>query len=173
LGEVVRAPFEHPGESKKKEEKQNFMRFIITPGEKDVTEAIEEKISKIAFETTPRFLFLTKQGNSDPGVVSALHGFVRQFNTQNLNSLRPNSVKTTASYAVRGMFKKTRIRWRKRMIYEDYRNISPSDKKSVLNIEELATIYHFPIAAVSTTELEKIPSRRGSPPAGVPTIEEE
>ena len=59
------------------------------------------------------------------------------------------------------------------MIYEDYRNISPSDKKSVLNIEELATIYHFPIAAVSTTELEKIPSRRGSPPAGVPTIDEE
>ena len=173
LGEVVRAPFEHPdSEFKKKEEKQNFMRFIISPGEKDVTEAIEEKISKIALETTPRFLYLTKQGNPDPGIIAACHGFVRQFNTQNLNSLKPNGEKTTASYAVRGLFKETRIRWRKRMIYEDYRNISPSKKKAVLNIEELATIYHFPIAAVSTTELEKIPSRRGSPPAGVPTIEE-
>jgi hypothetical protein len=174
LGEVVRAPFEHPGsELKKKEEKQNFMRFIVSPGEKDVTEAIEQKISKIALEATPRFLYLTKQGNSDPGVVASLHGFVRQFNTQNLNSLKPNSIKTTAGYAVRGLFVKTRIRWRKRILYEDYRNITPSAKKPILNIEELATIYHFPIAAVSTTELEKIPSRKGSPPAGVPVIEEE
>ena len=174
LGEVVRAPFEHPGsELKKKEEKQNFMRFIVSPGEKDVTEAIEQKISKIALEATPRFLYLTKQGNSDPGVVASLHGFVRQFNTQNLNSLKPNSIKTTAGYSVRGLFVKTRIRWRKRILYEDYRNITPSAKKPILNIEELATIYHFPIAAVSTTELEKIPSRKGSPPAGVPVIEEE
>ena len=173
LREAVRAPFEHPGmEVKKKDEKVKQMRFLMTPGEKDRTEAIEEKISKIAFEATPRFMFLTKQGDSDPGVISALHGFVRQFNTQNLNSLRPDSATTTASYSVRGMFKDTRISWRKRLIYENYRHISPSPRKSVLNIEELASIYHFPIAAVSTTELEKIPSRKGSPPAGVPTIEE-
>ncbi len=174
LGEVVRAPFEHPDmEVKKKDEAPRMMRFIVTPGEKDMTEAIQEKISKIAFEATPRFMFLTKQGNPDPGVMSALHGFVRQFNTQNLNSLKPNGEKTTAAYAVRGMFKQTRIHWRKRMMYESYRNISPSAKKSILNIEELATIFHFPIAAVSTTELEKISSRKGSPPAGIPTIDEE
>jgi hypothetical protein len=173
LREAVRAPFEHPGmEVNKKEEKVKPMRFLITPGEKDKTEAIEEKISKIAFEATPRFMFLTKQGDSDPGVISALHGFVRQFNTQNLNSLKPDSITTTASYSVRGLFKNTRISWRKRLLFENYRNISPSPRKSVLNIEELASIYHFPIAAVSTTELEKIPSRKGSPPAGVPTIED-
>ncbi len=174
LGEVVRAPFEHPGtEVKKKEQTTKAMRFLITPGEKDMTEAIEQKISKIALEATPRFLYLTKQGNPDPGVIGAIHGFVRQFNTQNLNSLRPDGATTTASYSVRGMFKKTRVRWRKRLMYESYRNVVPSNRKSVLNIEELATIFHFPIAAVSTTELEKIPSRKGSPPAGVPTIEEE
>jgi len=175
-GEIVRAPFEHPSmevKDQKKEEKQNLMRFIISPGEKDVTEAIEEKIAKIALEATPRFLFITKQGNADPGAIMALHGFVRQFNTQNLNSLKPNSIKTTASYAVRGLFVKTRIHWRKRILYEEYRDIEPSAKRSILNIEELATIYHFPISAVSTTELEKIPSRKGSPPAGIPTIEEE
>jgi hypothetical protein len=173
LGEVIKAPFEHPNmEVKKKDEVPKMMRFILTPGEKDMTEAIQEKISKIAFETTPRFAFLTKQGNPDPGMMSALHGFVRQFNTQNLNSLKPNGEKTTASYAVRGMFKQTRIRWRKRIFYEEYRHIVPSAKKAILNIEELATIYHFPIATVSTTELEKISSRKGSPPAGIPTIEE-
>jgi hypothetical protein len=173
LGEVVRAPFEHPGSAvKKKEEVAKTMRFLITPGEKDMTEAIEEKISKIAFEATPRFLYVTKQGSPDPGVIAAIHGFIRQFSTQNLNSLKPDGATTTASYSVRGMFKDTRIRWRKRAIYESYRHISPSEKKSVLNIEELASIYHFPSAAVSTTELEKIPSRRGSPPSGIPTIDD-
>ena len=157
---------------KKKEETARAMRFIISPGEKDITEAIEEKTAKIALEATPRFLYITKQGGVDQGVIMSLHGFVRQFNTQNLNSLKPNSAKTTASYAVRGLFKKTRIRWRKRMIYEDYRNIAPSAKRSILNIEELATIFHFPIATVSTTELEKVESRKGSPPASLPIIEE-
>ena len=173
LGEVVRAPFEHPGsEIKKREETARSMRFLVSPGEKAATEAIAEKIAKIAFEATPRFLFLTKQGNSDPGILTSLHGFVRQFNTQDLNSMKPNGETTTASYAIHGLFKKTRIRWRKRMFYESYRNIVPGSKKSVLNIEELATIFHFPIATVSTTELEKIPSRKGSPPSGVPVIEE-
>ena len=152
LREAVRAPFEHPGtEVKKKDEKAKTMRFLMTPGEKDKTEAIEEKISKIAFEATPRFMLLIKDGDSDPGVISALHGFMRQFNTQNLNALRPDSATTTASYSVRGMFKQTRIRWRKRLFFENYRHISPNGHKSILNIEELASIYHFPIAAVSTT----------------------
>jgi hypothetical protein len=172
-GEALRAPFEHPGTAvKKKDDAPGKMRFLMTPGEKDMTEAIEEKISKIAFEATPRFLYLTRKGDADPGVMSALHGFVRQFNTQNLNSLKPDSDTTTASYSVRGLFKKTRLHWRKRLFYEDYCHVSPNKKKSILNIEELASIYHFPIATVSTTELEKISSRKGSPPAGVPTIDD-
>ncbi len=173
LGEVVRAPFEHPSlETKKKEEMTKMMRFLITPGEKDTTEAIKEKIAKIAFDATPRFLFLTRQGNPDPGVIMALHSFVRQFNTQHLNSLKPDSATTTASYSVRGLFKQTRISWRKRLLYEHARNVLLGPNMSILNIEELASIYHFPTAAVSTTELEKIPSRKGAPPAGLPTIEE-
>jgi hypothetical protein len=44
--------------------------------------------------------------------------------------------------------------------------------ESVLNIEELATIFHFPLGTVSTTELEKVGSRRGSPPASLPIIDE-
>lgn len=171
IGEVVRAPFEHPGsETKKKEEGPKAMRFLMTPGEKEVSEAIAMKISKIAFEATPRFLYITKKGDVDPGMMSALHGFMRQFNTQNLNSLRPDGSTTTASYSIKGMFKKTRVRWRKRLLYESYRHISPGHKKSVMNIEELATLYHFPSAAVSTTELEKITSRKGSPPAGIPIV---
>ena len=37
---------------------------------------------------------------------------------------------------------------------------------------DYATVFHFPLAVVSTTELEKVESRRGSPPATLPIIDE-
>jgi hypothetical protein len=176
LGDVITSPFRHPSSetAAKKEEKPKQQRVIVTPGEKEITEGIELKISKIAFDATVRFLYVNRRGVPDAGFMNTVHGFVRQFNTQHMNSLKPNSGTSTASWSVHGLFKKTRIQWRKRLIWEAYRNIVPlKGNKAILNIEELATIMHFPITAVSTTELEKIGSRKGSPPAGVPLIEEE
>jgi len=173
--EALRGPFEHPGEAKpsKDQRAEKMPRFLMTPVDKERADAIHLKISKIAFEATLRFLYVEKrEGAVDSGHTNSIHGFIRQFNTQNLNSLKPNSPTSTASYSVRGLFKKTRIRARKRYIYEAYRHFSPGPHKSILNIEELATVFHFPLAVVSTTELEKVESRKGSPPASLPIIEE-
>jgi hypothetical protein len=175
LGEALRGPFEHPGEAKDHKEvrPEKPLRFLMTPVDKERADAIHLKISKIAFESTLRFMYIEKKDKpSEAGHTNSIHGFIRQFNTQNLNSLKPNSVTSTASYSVKGLFKKTRIRSRKRMLFEAYRRFSPGSHKSILNIEELATLFHFPLAIVSTTELEKIESRRGSPPATLPIIEE-
>lgn len=158
---------------KKEAPKEKQIRMILSPTEKEITEGIAMKISKIAFEATVRFVYVNRRGAPDAGFMNTVHGFIRQFNTQDMNSLKPNGETTTASYAVRGFFKKTRLRWRKRLMYESYQHILPSHHKSILNIEELATILHFPITAVSTTELEKIASRKGSPPSGLPMMEEE
>lgn len=174
-GEIVRGPFQHPGEASahKEDKKDKPQRFLQTPVEKERAEAIHLKISKIAFEATLRFIYIEKrESTSDPGHTNSIHGFIRQFNTQNLNSLKPNSPTSTASYSVKGLFKQTRIRARKRLIFEHYRHFLPAHHESILNIEELATVFHFPLGVVSTTELEKIDSRRGSPPATLPIIEE-
>ncbi len=176
LGEALRAPFEHPGEAKLGKEAQaaKMPRFLMTPIDKERADAIHLKISKIAFEATLRFMYVEKiDGAVDSGHTNSIHGFIRQFNTQNLNSLRPNSPTSTASYSVKGpLFKKMRIRARKRYLYEAYRHFAPSHHESILNIEELATLFHFPLAVVSTTELAKVESRKGSPPASLPIIEE-
>lgn len=173
LGEVIAAPFEHPLGTTPKPEVKPTPRVIVSPQEKEVAEGIHEKISKIAFDATPRFLYINRRGQPDKGFLFTVHGFIRQFNTQDMNSLKPNSENTTASWSVHGLFKQTRIKWRKRLLWENYSHIMPGPAKSILNIEELATIFHFPITAVSTTELEKIASRKGSPPAGVPLVEDE
>jgi hypothetical protein len=176
LGEAIAAPFEHPGPAKPHgEEKPQNKQKIQTQIDKQRVEAIDKKISKIAFEATLRFAYFeAKNKVGDAGHLNSIHGFIRQFNTQNFNSLKPNSPTSTAGYAVKGLFKKTRIRARKRSLYESYHHFAPAHvhPESVLNIEELATIFHFPLGTVSTTELEKVGSRRGSPPASLPIIDE-
>ena len=179
LGDAVGAPFRHPGLEPRehKEEKSNAPqgRIVLTPGEKEIVEGVQMKVSKLAFEATYRFLYINKPATGGSGNhLDSIHGYVRQFNTQHLNSLRPDKATTPASYAVRGLFKKTRIHWRKRLLWEHYRHIllSHGAHHNVLNIEELATLFHFPISTVRTSELEKIESRKGSPPATLPVIEE-
>jgi hypothetical protein len=176
LGEAIAAPFQHPGPAKAHEEKKpEKNQKNVTQIDKERIDAIYKKISKIAFEATLRFAYFEKKGKtSDAGHLNSIHGFIRQFNTQNLNSLKPNSPTSTASYSVKGLFKKTRVRGRKRSLYENYHHFSPAHvhPESILNIEELATVFHFPLGVVSTTELEKVESRRGSPPAQLPIVEE-
>ena len=172
--DVFRAPFQHPGEREGKgEDKDKFPRLLLSPHDREQGDAIQEKIAKLSFDATIRFVTITRRDavSPDSGNIMSLHGFMRQFNTQNLNQLKPESSTTTAGYAVKGLFKKERLHWRKRLLYEHYKNLLHGPT-AVLNIEELATIFHFPLGTVSTTELEKIESRKGSPPSSLPVIEE-
>jgi hypothetical protein len=178
FGEALRGPFEHPGEAHahKDEKSEKQQRFLQTPVDKERAEAIHLKISKIAFDTTLRFAYIEKRDQGpDPGHTNSIHGFIRQFNTQNLNSLKPNGPTSTASYSIKGLFKKTKQRARKRNLFEHYAHFLPTHNhpESILNIEELATIFHFPLGVVSTSELDKVESRRGSPPASLPIVDEE
>jgi len=147
---------------------------LLSPHDRERGDAIQEKIAKLSFDATIRFVVITQRdvASPDSGYIMSLHGFMRQFNTHNLNQLKPEKSTTTAGYAVKGLFKKSRLGWRKRLLYEHYKNILLGQPTAILNIEELATIFHFPLGVVSTTELEKIESRRGSPPASLPVIEE-
>ena len=171
LKEAVLAPIEHPSlETKKKKEEPSFRMLLLTPGEKELVEGIEHKTSKLGFETTIRFIYIDKRDAFSRDNVAALQGFFRQFNTQNLNLLRPD--KKTMTAAIHYLFVNLRLNWRKRLIYERYRDLIFNPKKPILNIEELATIYHFPITGVETTYLERVESRKGGPPPALPILEE-
>lgn len=169
--ELVRAPFEHPSLEAKQEKRDDFRlkMLLMTPGQKEVAESIEKKIAKLGFETTIRFIYIDRRDSFSRDNVAAITGYFRQFNTQNLNLMRPDKLTMTA--AVHGLFVKTRLNWRKRIIYDKYRDMLFNRHKSIFNIEELATIYHFPIVGVESTYLEKVESRTGGPPAQLPLME--
>lgn len=170
--ELARAPFEHPSvEAKKKKEDDKFRLLMLTPSEKEKVEGIERKTSKLGFETTIRFIYIDRRDSFSRDNVAAVQGAFRQFNTQNLNLLRPD--KKTMTAAVHGLFKKTRLNWRRRLIFERYRDLVLNHKKPILNIEELATIYHIPITAVAAPQLSRVEAKKGGAPPTLPLVENE
>jgi len=144
----------------------------LTPGGKDVVAAIENKISKLGFETILRFIYIDKAASFSRNNVAAVTSALNQFNTQHLNALKSHAGTATKTFQP---FKEHKLYYRKRKIFDDYRlRKFPSTIKlpqpPILNTEELATIYHPPTTFVEAPTLKRLESRRGEPPAELPTI---
>lgn len=151
-------------EEAKKEGPVNLVQFM-TPGEKDVLQAIEEKVSKLGFESALRFVYIDKRESFTRANVAAVMGAFRQFNTQNLNSFRANPATITIT---KHPFKGRKLHAKKRRLFDMYRLRMFPRKFSVLNIEELATIYHFPTMFVEAPMLRRVESKKGEPPLTLP-----
>lgn len=165
---IIVGAFEPPtwpdGEEKKekKEEKNQ-----LTPGTKKIIEAIEDKISKLGFEGALRFVYIDKRDRFTRSNIAGVMGAIKQFNTLNLNALKPNPKSTTMGGKFLGEII-TRIR--KRRLYSFARHRDFPEKFSVFNTEELATLYHFPIGLVKSPSLKKTTPIKGAPPADLPLI---
>ena len=135
----------------------------MTPDDKERADAIHLKISKIAFEATLRFVYIERRGAAaDTGHINSIHGFIRQFNTQNLNSVEAvQPRRRRRATRSRACSRRRASAAKKHYLYETLSPSCPEHHESILNIEELATMFHFPFAVVSTTELEKVESRKG------------
>jgi len=179
LRNVSMAPIEGPtwGVGAKEEKTENFK--FLHPGETEAVKEIGNKISKFGFETIIRFIYIDKKESFSSANVSAIFGSFQQFNTQHLNSLKPNSKMSTLKMGwLPKIFPKYK-QWvefsRKRTLFEYYRqrrfgiyNRVKEEKFSVFTPEELATLYHFPITSVEAPHLRRIETKRGGPPSGLP-----
>ncbi len=156
------------GEEKKKDEPPSLVTFL-SPGAKDVVAAIESKISKIGFFTKYRFIYLAKKEFANKGrAISGVMGSLQQFNTLNLNGFKPDSkTKTSIDY----FFIERRVAGRQQRIMSAYKKRSnlTGAKPYILNIEELASLFHFPVSEVRTPLLKKTEAKRGRAPISLPT----
>ena len=143
----------------------NKLKYL-TPGQVKIVEAMEHKISKIGFKTKMRGLYLARKEvfHKERGV-SALLGAINQFNMPSANSIVP-SFGIGASYA----FKHKRIAQKKNLLMKAYkkRKLKVGSSPFVLNIEELATLWHFPMSHVKTPLVQKAGSKRAEPPSSLP-----
>ncbi|MBI4919981.1 hypothetical protein HY838_01690 [Candidatus Azambacteria bacterium] len=154
----------------KKEEKAAAQS--LSPGDKLIVEAIDNKMSKLAFKVCARFVYVAANDIFNPANISATIGAFKQFNTINLNAFKPNSKAGTSVDHPRLIpFIKNRREFLKKIDFIDRyvkRKFSKNKKDFIFNIEELATVYHYPILAVETPTLRRVEAKKAEPPASLP-----
>jgi hypothetical protein len=138
----------------------------LTPGGRSNIEAVERKISKIGFKSKIRVIYLANHEVFNPS--RCLDGFIgalSQFSIQSSNAIVPHSA-TNAHY----FFKDQRINTLKHHFITAYkkRKIKMGANSYILNIEELATLWHFPMPFVKTPLLQKSGVKRSEPPINLP-----
>lgn len=155
------------GEAEESHDSEHESKVELTPGMKDTVEAIEEKINKIGLKSKMRILYAAKNAVFNP--TRCIEGFVgamNQFHQQNRNGIVPfmtthahydsnhkKSNKLKNSFVK--VFKKRKMKWKTCGGY-------------ILNIEELATVWHFPLPFVKTPLLQKAGHKRAEAPPGLP-----
>src|SRR3989344_667866 len=157
------------GEAKKEESKSSAS---LSSTDKVVVEAIDNKISKLAFKTCIRFAYIAKKDSFKKAIISAVRGALKQFNSVNLNGFKGNGrAGTTADQPRIVPFIKTRREFLRKLAFVDRyinRKMSKNKKDFILNIEELATIYHYPILVVETPTMRRVGAKTAEPPISLP-----
>ncbi|MBD3311168.1 MAG: hypothetical protein GF349_01570 [Candidatus Magasanikbacteria bacterium] len=138
----------------------------LTPGQTKLVEAIENKISKIGFKVKLRGGYIARKEvfKAERGV-NLMIGAINQYNIPSANSILPK-YGVGASY----FFKDQRKAYRKRLLIKAYkkRKIAVGANPFILNIEELATLWHFPMSQVKAPLLQKTQAKQTEPPIGLP-----
>jgi len=147
-------------------ETTSFNINALPPGEQEKLKAVHENISKPAFRTTMRFVYLGKRDKFNMGLgVGGFWGAMQQFSDANLNALIPHpESKTFAIY----YFDEPRMAYRQRRVVQDYRDRGRAHGGFIFNTEELATVFHFPDMSVKTPTVQRIEAKKGEAPTNLP-----
>ena len=116
-----------------------------------VSEA-EKKAVKLGYQVKIRMIYLGESTASARLQMQAIVGTFKQYNSTNLNGFKMSN----ASFS--------------REELTPYRNRTFNDKGFILNIEELASVFHLPHTNVETPNVVWASSKSAEPPAKLPII---
>ena len=112
----------------------------------------EKKATKLGYEVKIRLVYMGESQTNAKLRMQALVGTFKQFNSTNLNGFR----------AVKGAFGKEFI--------DKYRKHSFIGDGFILNIEELASVFHLPHTNVETPNIVWASSKTAEPPSKLPVL---
>lgn len=131
----------------KKEEKKE-----LSERDKTRVSKAEEKATKLGYRAKIRFAYLGDDETTARLQIQALTGTFKQFNSTNLNGFK--MVKSTFDRANLGAFER-------REFFDD---------GFILNIKELASVWHLPHTNVETPNIIWASSKTAEPPAKLPIL---
>ena len=139
--------------AKKEKEKAEKEGPKLSHSEETGLTAIEEKANKLGYKVIIRVMYLAKTPEKAAERVQAVLGAFKQFNTTNLNGFEGKGIFTGMDFL------------------DAYRARLFNEAGYLLNIEELASLYHLPHVSVETPNIVWTSSKKGEPPSTLHTIE--
>lgn len=126
--------------------------YRLSPMEEEMVKSIEEKASKLGLDVNIRVIASAPTMSEAENVVRGIVGSFAQYNLPQYGNTLTKSGPST-----------------KRLIHDFiFRNFD--EKRSfVLNTEELASVYHFPLPSTDTPNILWLTARKAPPPTNLPT----
>ncbi|MEX2043649.1 MAG: type IV secretion system DNA-binding domain-containing protein [Patescibacteria group bacterium] len=116
-----------------------------------ISSGIKEKAAKLGYETKIRIVAISPDQTQARNRLNAAVGAFKQYNTTNLNGFTPGRTQTNTEKAV-----------------TPYKARLFPGRGPVLNIEELASVFHLPNVSVETPSISWTASSQGEPPEDLP-----
>ncbi len=129
----------------------------LEPGQQEELSEIELKMLKLGFEFRVRIITKAETQIESEQILRDIIASFKQFTTAHLNTFIHSKPEKTG-----------------KEIYEEYiKRYLPSDTVDIINIEELASLYHMPNISVETPNIAWCRSKRIEPPMNLPKIGED
>lgn len=142
LGALARPPQYVGGESKPPE---------VSDRDKSRISAIEEKGNKLGYQVKVRLIYTGHDQHTARLRMQALVGAFKQFNSTNLNGFEAKDATFNRD---------RRLEYQTRLFV---------DQGYILNIEELASLFHLPHTTVETPNIVWATTKTAEPPPNIPT----
>lgn len=125
----------------------------LSAGQELELKSLENKLSKMGFKAKVRILAAAPDITTARERIASVAASFKQFSTANLNSFVAGEIDTKGR------------KWLPQFRARSF----PEDKNYyILNIEELASIYHMPNISVETPSIAWTRSKKGEPPLNLP-----
>lgn len=170
----------HHGHEPENKPKNNWLS--MTEAQKEEVSLIEKKMNKAAYNAKMRILYIAPKAEYDKTRRGELVGALRHFSagggSGTHNTLKPDmAIWTKAdalfSQALEKPFLEKETMKRKKTFLKGYKRRSTyiGAKKFLLSIEEIATLFHFPITyegSLPPSQVLAVESKKSRPPANLP-----
>lgn len=171
LEDILREVFQ--GEKQSSDRKGDDMKMLmLSPGERKRLEGVEMKMAKVGFGVKMRFIYVAKRSVARKGsIASMLKGSMALFGRHDGNTFGAYGPITPSSdYFWQTWSYDTKVQ----AVFSNFVNRSGDGATPyILNVEELATVYHFPSMNIRAPLIQKVESRKVEPPFRLPGIHEE